>query len=55
MTEIRGNQKEEVYIDTLFIGSIAEKLSQPAVAIKLNDSALETRFKADTGAEANVT
>ena len=53
MTEIHGNQEDKVYIDTLFIGSIAEKVNQPTVSIKLNDSAWETRFKIETGTEAN--
>ena len=42
MTEIHGNQEDEVYIDKLFVGSIAEKVSQPTVAIKQNNSARET-------------
>ena len=39
---------------TLFIGSIAENVSQTTVAIKLNNSAWATQLKIDTGSEANV-
>ncbi|KAK2720320.1 hypothetical protein QYM36_004265 [Artemia franciscana] len=54
MEGTHGSQEQEIYIDTLLIGAIAEKSSQPTVAIKLNNSAWETLFKIDTGAEANV-
>ena len=40
-----GNQEQEIYIDALLIGAMAEKSSQPTVAIKLNDSAWKTLFK----------
>ena len=54
MERTDGNQEQEIYIDTLLIGAIAEKSNQPTVAIKLNNSVWETLFKIDTGTEANV-
>ena len=54
LTEIHGNKEHEVYLNILFIGSVAEKVSQPTAAIKLSNSAWESRFKIDRGAEANV-